>query len=431
MKIINITLLSSLLALLALSGCESNSKEPSTVKTKADVTKALAKLNETSQEQASKVKSVVHSANIEPKLVTSNISSITSYTPIWSKAKGSTVMLYPQKTVQSIDKKSNDRMDKSSAIQARAKVIYNDTDLAVMIRWKDSDKTRATKDLSSFADGIAMQFAVNYSNANKLPYVGMGSSGRAVVIHLQKEGIIRAEPNGHNDVQAQQNDNGLNIYRKELKAYKKKVAKNVYTDYEKMFISEGFRSLSEIKDGTATGKFTMRYEKGNWIALLIRPLKDKYVDLHAQSFPITFAVWDGKQANRGSSKYLSSWITVGKKSSDFAKIVSGVPKGDIHAGKLKAVEHCAGCHNFDDRDNGMPYMAPNMSNIGGQATASYIKESIVDPSAVIVPGYNRNAHRNFAWYDVVNGKRVSTMPAFEWMAKKDVDDLVAYFKTLK
>ena len=77
-------------------------------------------------------------------------------------------------------------------------------------------------------------------------------------------------------------------------------------------------------------------------------------------------------------------------------------------------------------------MAPDLSNIGGQATAAYIKESILDPNAVVVPGYNRNAHPNFSWYTVdKNGHRTSTMPPFSFLDQKTIEDIVAYLQTQK
>ena len=113
------------------------------------------------------------------------------------------------------------------------------------------------------------------------------------------------------------------------------------------------------------------------------------------------------------------------------KAITDVPNGDAAKGKTLAMENCAACHIFDDQNNGMPFMAPNLSEIGGQATAAYIAESMKNPSAVVVPGYNRNAHPNYKWYELSKGKRVSTMPAYDWMSEDQVNDIVAYFKTLK
>ena len=418
---------SSIIAVLALSGCNSK-EETTTTKTKEDVSKALAQLNQTTQAPQSENGSIVKCANIKSKLVTEELLSISQNDEMWKEAPASTVMLYGQKTIRSIDKKENEHMAHAKALKATAKALYNDKTFAVRISWDDSEKTQGAQSPTAFADGIAMQFAVDYSNPAKLPYIGMGSEGRPVVIHLQKSGISHYEPNGNHDVKNQYGLDKMNKFDNDIKAYK---AKAPQTDYEKMFVAEGFRTLSEIKDGTATGSFSMNYANGQWTAVLIRPLKDKYVDLHAQSFPMAFAIWNGKRANRGSSKFLSSWVTVGQSQSEFAATLAHVPTGNIAEGKQKAIENCAGCHNFDGQDNGMPFMAPDMSNLGGQASAAYIKESIIDPSSVIVPGYNRNAHPSHVWYNVVDGKRVSTMPAFDWMTPADINDIVAYFKTLR
>lgn len=76
-------------------------------------------------------------------------------------------------------------------------------------------------------------------------------------------------------------------------------------------------------------------------------------------------------------------------------------------------------------------MAPSLVNVGGYSTAAYLRESILKPSAVVVPGYNRNAHKNTPWYTIEKGKRVSTMTDYSFLDKATVEDIVAYLKTLK
>ena len=78
-------------------------------------------------------------------------------------------------------------------------------------------------------------------------------------------------------------------------------------------------------------------------------------------------------------------------------------------------------------------MAPNLSNIGGYATSNYLMESIIDPDAVVVPGYNVNAHSNTPWYnfDAVTKTRKSTMPSFGHLSDEEKTNLIAFLKTLK
>ena len=44
---------------------------------------------------------------------------------------------------------------------------------------------------------------------------------------------------------------------------------------------------------------------------------------------------------------------------------------------------CAACHTIDSVSQAAVAVGPNLSNIGGRADAAYIRESILDPNAVI------------------------------------------------
>jgi complex iron-sulfur molybdoenzyme family reductase subunit gamma len=167
-----------------------------------------------------------------------------------------------------------------------------------------------------------------------------------------------------------------------------------------------------------------------------RHLKDENIDLStAGAIPVAFAVWDGKKLGRDGVKLLSSWIAVdfdGKKGNeDLVKELTAKPSGNAEAGKANVEAMCSSCHTLSSDKPATPYMAPSLTNIGGYGTVAYLAESIIDPSAVVVPGYNRNAHKNFAWYNVDDkGVRTSTMPPM-MTDKAMIDDAVAYLKTLK
>ncbi|MDD2567449.1 MAG: cytochrome c, partial [Thiovulaceae bacterium] len=99
-------------------------------------------------------------------------------------------------------------------------------------------------------------------------------------------------------------------------------------------------------------------------------------------------------------------------------------------GKEVAANNCSACHQLEKTD-APNLMGPSLTNIGGYASVDYLRESIVNPSAVVVPGYNRNAHSAYEWYTLDNGKRTSTMPEFSWLEQADMENLIAYLKTLK
>jgi hypothetical protein len=134
-------------------------------------------------------------------------------------------------------------------------------------------------------------------------------------------------------------------------------------------------------------------------------------------------------------KNLSAWVAVnleGQKPNEalLADLTTD-SKGDATKGKAALEANgCNGCHQINATD-AKTFMAPSLRNIGGYSTAGYLRESIVKPSAVVVPGYNRNAHSNTPWYSLEKGKRISTMSDYSHLDKNTVEDIVAYLKTLK
>jgi complex iron-sulfur molybdoenzyme family reductase subunit gamma len=92
-------------------------------------------------------------------------------------------------------------------------------------------------------------------------------------------------------------------------------------------------------------------------------------------------------------------------------------------------------------------IAPDLSAVGAVATPAYLRESIVSPSAVVVPGPSPAQHQDRAappdarggwaaadaftwWRRDAAGKKVSRMPAYGALPPADVAALVAYLATL-
>ena len=367
--------------------------------------------------------------------VKSDLGKVNNSSSVWKSAKFSEITLYPQTTIEFNDKKANALNAGNKAVEAKVAAVYNGSDIAFMIKWPDGTKNiQRGYNTDSYADGFAIQFASNYADPKKLPYIGMGSKDRPVVIHLQKETGKVYEPNGEGDVFHQVNPNQTAFFDKELEDYNSKVDSKGNSDYERSFVAEGFRSMTEIKDGSSNSYSRMDHKDSKWTGTLSRSLKDEYVNLDAAAIPVAFAVWDGEKMGRNGLKYLSSWTAVelkGKKgSNDLVAALNADAKGDVAKGKEEVANNCAACHQITDSD-AANLMGPSLTNIGGYATTDYIKESLVDPSAVVVPGYNRNAHSNYAWYNIEDGKRVSAMPAFDWLEEDVRNNIVAYLKTLK
>ena len=72
---------------------------------------------------------------------------------------------------------------------------------------------------------------------------------------------------------------------------------------------------------------------------------------------------------------------------------------------------CARCHNI----NGMNAVCPDLSTIGQRRDEAYIRQSILDPNAYIVPGFPKDVMPNFS----------------KILKPAEVDALVTYLVTLK
>lgn len=367
--------------------------------------------------------------------VTDSLNAIKADSAVWSKAKFSSVTLYPQTAIEMNDKKANALCENAKAKKAQVAALYDGKNIALMVKWADG-----TKDLqpgatsTEYSDGFAVQFAGATAKPQPLPYIGMGSVGRPVVVHLQKATEKVYEPNGNKEVSTQINRQQTDVFGKDLAAFDAKVASLAVTDYERVFVGEGFRSLTEIKDGSVKAESTMVYGASGWTGTLSRPLKDDYVNLSG-TVPVSIAVWDGSKMGRNGLKNLSAWIAINldgqKQNAALVADLTTDSKGNATKGKEAAESNgCSGCHQMTSADP-KSFMAPSLKNVGGYSTASYLRESIVKPSAAIVPGYNRNAHSNTPWYNIEKGKRISTMTDYSHLDKNTLDDIVAYLKTLK
>ena len=116
-------------------------------------------------------------------------------------------------------------------------------------------------------------------------------------------------------------------------------------------------------------------------------------------------------------------------------VVRAADKGDAaRGGKLVGALPCVSCHDVSKPWPGGD-ICPNLGNIATEAArivrsreyrgkaktaAEYLRESIVDPNAYIVPG---------AAYRAANGKSVMPSDFGTTLTGAQIDDLVAYLLT--
>jgi complex iron-sulfur molybdoenzyme family reductase subunit gamma len=202
----------------------------------------------------------------------------------------------------------------------------------------------------------------------------------------------------------------------------------------RVIIGEGKKSINEIKREDLNSSAKIEYISGGWRAMLLHPLKDKYMDINT-STAVSFSVWDGYKKDKNSTKFFSSWVGVGldaSKDDPFLASLSIKLKADASKGKELFKNFCASCHRTKYFQSAPINKAPNLSNVGGFSTVSYLLESIVNPDAIVVCDQKNRDKINYFWYTISeNGERKSIMPSFSNLESKSLTNLVAYLKTLK
>jgi cytochrome c oxidase cbb3-type subunit III len=143
-----------------------------------------------------------------------------------------------------------------------------------------------------------------------------------------------------------------------------------------------------------------------------------------------------------------------------AKAAEERAPGDPEAGRaVYASQGCAACHRIDGAGGDM---GPDLSAAGARSALSFLRESIVDPSVYIPPSYRtvtiittggakiRGLHLNEDDYSIqirdltgnlrsflksdlgeIEYDRDSLMPPYRTLSETDLENLLAYLKSLK
>ncbi len=338
--------------------------------------------------------------------------------PFWERAAALEVTVLPQRSVRLHDRKANQGLDAAPQRRVKVRAAVDGRDLAVLLEWSDpTEDLVRPNETDLHGDAAALQLPLRFGAGLRLPYVGMGDDDMKVAIHL-----LRAALDG-----------------------------TVVRDG----IAAGFGSLARADLGGTRGAMRRDAARGTWRAVLVRPLAAAGLDLRRGLVPFAVALWDGARAERGGNKALSGWKVIR---------VPGLPVdaayaaelawgrrpgelGDLARGKQLVQGMCIACHAVGALRVAQPGLAPDLSHVGAIATPAYLRESIVDPSAVVVPGPNPAQHQDrakapgvvgafppneaFAWFrrDPA-GKKISRMPAYAGLPQPDVLAMVAYLATL-
>lgn len=338
--------------------------------------------------------------------------------PLWQSLSASTVFAWPQRTIRLHDRTANEALADAAPRAIGVRAAFDERDLAIVLDWSDTTQDRTRDDATEvFGDAAALEFPLRFGAGKRLPYVGMGDEEMPVAVYLQ-----RAMAGGTANREA---------------------------------IGAGFGSLARADLGAI--RTAMRYdgERRTWRAVFVRPLVAGEQDLRRGLVPFATAVWDGARHERGGNKALSRWkfLRLPHYPLDQAYVAemsygygpNGL--GDPARGKVLTETVCAACHVVGERRLAAPGIAPDLTAIGAISTPGYLRDSLLDPSAVIVPNSNPSQHYDrgkppdargafsnndaFVWYRRdPSGRKVSKMPAFGSLPPSDVSAIVAYLVTL-
>jgi complex iron-sulfur molybdoenzyme family reductase subunit gamma len=337
--------------------------------------------------------------------------------PAWEGIPATPVPAAPQRSIRLHDRETNRALERAVPRALRVRAATDGADLALLLEWDDAAEDLARPDATdAYGDAAAVQLPLRFGAGVRLPYVGMGDEGERVALYLARAGA-----------------EGTRL---------------------RQAVAAGFGSATRAELGEA--RAAMRYDPARraWRALLVRPLAIPGHDLRRGLVPVAFAVWDGAARERGGNKALTAWkfLRLARHAVDPAWLAElswgygAAGGGDVGRGRALVEGQCTACHAVSG-PAAVPGLAPDLSGIGLVASPGYLRDSIVSPGAVLVPGPNPRQHQDrtkgadargayppdpgYTWFvREADGRRVSTMPDYSAMPPQEVADAVAYLRTL-
>ena len=319
--------------------------------------------------------------------------------PLWDGVPAARVPLAPQRTVRLADRRANAALSRPGPAAILVRAVTDGRELALLLEWPDATEDRAGPDETArFGDAVAVQLPLRFGAGVRLPYVGHGRRGPArrgpppprggAGDHLPRRGGGRLRlahprrprrPPGR----AAPRRGPRGLARRAGPAPRRRAAR----------LCAPASSRSPSRSGRATAP-----SAGEQVALRLEAAAARPVPRRPR-------------LRRPSS----AW---GRRPGEL---------GDVARGKQLVNGMCAGCHVAGERKVARPGIAPDLSDVGVIATPAYLRESILTPSAVIVPGPNPAAHQDraappdgrgtvppaeaFRWFRVdAAGKAISKMP---------------------
>lgn len=336
----------------------------------------------------------------------------------WQKVPAKSFSLAPQRSIRLNDKEANAALDRAKSFPISVRAASNGREIALRVEWPDETRdTTSSVETNAFGDAVAIELPMKFGAGERLPHVGMGDRKSHVLVDMQRAG-------------------------------EKSTLVNEY-------VAAGFGSLTRTAGGTT--KMQMEYDAAHksWSAVFSRPIELPGHSMKQGLVPIAFAAWNGSGHERASYKSLTGWkfLRFAQPAIDPAYLATmswGADGsiGDPAKGKVLVESVCIACHRVGDKAYAPEGLDPELTGIGAIASWSYLRDSIVNPSAVVVENLQLNRHYNkaatpdafqafpnndaYSWFTTdASGERVSKMPSFGYLSPEDQGNVVAYLKSLE
>lgn len=333
--------------------------------------------------------------------------------PAWDAVPGRKVTLTPQVAVHLHDRRANALLAQPAPLELEVRAVSSTDGLVVRLEWPDATRDVVREDESNtFADSVAVEVPERFGAGLRLPAVSMGDDDATVRLTL-----LRATASGA---------------------------------LESRLVAAGFGSSTRLGPPTPSSALAWNEATKTWRAMLTLPSASGQALV-----PVAFAAWDGGRLERSGNKRLSAWKFVrvpgvaldARYVSELAWGYAPGELGDAGRGRALAEGVCIACHRLPGKAFAPVGVAPSLEGIGALATPRYLRDSIVEPSQVVLHEPNPNQHYAsaaprdangaapnadaFRWSVVgADGKRVSKMPPFTAFTKEQVADLVAFLRAL-
>jgi mono/diheme cytochrome c family protein len=285
--------------------------------------------------------------------------------------------------------------------------LHDGTYLALRFTWHDATKEAKNSIIGVRGDGFGVAFPQHM--ARPLPHPKVGSRERP--LNLEQLLLVKE----HGLPQAFWYDRALLAFHLTSPPLKTGKARTSVA-HEGPLFQKNLEETPTVLELTRTEE--------TWQSVVIWPITHEIGIM-----PVSAWIEEGAREMAGS--YLSGWlgVRVSDKSSSKAQEApfEATLNGNITQGKALAIQHCSRCHWMGDIQFARAFEAPRLDTIGAIGTVEYLKESLKAPHAVVVPSPPEKA-----WYRVDGvGLPESNMPFFEWLEKEQVENILAYLKSLK